>query len=225
MMRPNNPVEKQPEIQQLCPNCGAKLEVEKKYWCESCHRGYDEDELTKLYECSSCGTIFSPDDSYDGMSNRCPDCAKWGHIYMENICPDCLEEVELQEAEVAYCPDCDEYFTLGEVSTEQKPKPRKLKKGAKLIIEKPLTGIFGYTIDGDWVEVKSYDRDRDEYSVDIWCLEGGCHPTYVKVDELQQNTIPVNEEEFKAWLELSRKLGRKAPVRSSVEVEQNAHSP
>ena len=65
------------------------------YRCVDCEKNYEAIEVSPLYECSGCGTEFSREESYDGMSHTCPDCHKWGTISNpELVCPDCHEEVE-----------------------------------------------------------------------------------------------------------------------------------
>lgn len=56
----------------FCPECEAEIV-----------------ELTKLYECGSCGEVFGRDDSADGDSNRCPQCNKFAALSEQVQCPEC----------------------------------------------------------------------------------------------------------------------------------------
>jgi len=67
--------------------------------CQACeHQFNDGDEGGPLYECSSCGTEFTREDSADGDSNRCPNCNKFGAKVADLTCPECQSgEVERGE--------------------------------------------------------------------------------------------------------------------------------
>lgn len=62
-----------------------------------------EDVGGPIYECGSCGTVFSFDNE---GSNRCPDCNKFAAKYCDISCTQCEGEAEeLQEAWP--CPECE----------------------------------------------------------------------------------------------------------------------
>ena len=97
----------------VCSHCKAvilykDLAGEEKFLCEHCDEYKEEGELTTIYECSSCGEMFSREGSADGDSNRCPSCNKFGAISVEDACPEC--EDETKQVIAMMCPKCEEYF-------------------------------------------------------------------------------------------------------------------
>jgi DNA-directed RNA polymerase subunit RPC12/RpoP len=78
-----------------CPDCG-DLDPDN-----------DEPIEGPLYECGSCGTRFTRDNSADGVSHRCPDCNKFGSKVGDGeVCPQCETE-ELDNRDVQRCVECE----------------------------------------------------------------------------------------------------------------------
>lgn len=76
----------------------------KGLYCQDCDMVFNLDDVdldSPLYECNSCGTLFTRDGSFDGCSHRCPNCGKFGSKLGPTACPECegqvLEEVEVEE--------------------------------------------------------------------------------------------------------------------------------
>ncbi len=67
---------------------------EHRYVCTSCETVFDDDEDEPIYECSSCGALFSRSGSYDGDGHQCPDCKRFGSKFAEHGCPTCQTELE-----------------------------------------------------------------------------------------------------------------------------------
>ena len=82
----------------VCGECNAAIP----------HDDYDPDDNT-LYECGSCGTVFTRANSADGMSHRCPQCNKMSGKLSENGCPEC-GEAEVETKEGMKCPHCSEFI-------------------------------------------------------------------------------------------------------------------
>jgi len=206
----------------ICHRCREEIHVKSflEYYCFNCEEVVEEPE--NLYECSECGEVYNRDDSYDGMSHRCPSCGRWGHIYIENTCPECQAEEELKKIKVVKCPKCGELYPLTE-----KPSIWRTpyKRGQKLILVKPYRGEGfegrpGRPIGFDWdygegvpneVLMPTYAKiigvDRESQTLDLDITEKtryggwGSHPKfYVTVDELEKYWRAVSEEEFNAWL-------------------------
>lgn len=202
-----------------CPHCGESVEAkpEKKYYCPSCEGFFDEVELTKIYECGSCGETFSREESHDGMSNRCPSCAKWGHIMTENVCPECQEEEELEEVDALVCPSCGETFKLGEKVEPTLVWRVPWKKGQDFLLKGPYTKEIK-TYDGSKVlwtmeyggseptygTIHSIDRKRKLISLDVWGRHTsgwGAHLESFTVEELKENWKAVSRDEWGKWME------------------------
>jgi hypothetical protein len=64
-----------------------------------------------LYECGDCGTVFSPADSADGQSSRCPDCEQPAAKLTDRGCPDC-EDANCREATGIVCPHGDGFVEV-----------------------------------------------------------------------------------------------------------------
>lgn len=80
------PVVKAPE-----PEPDAVIEEERGWWCADCEEFTGDEPDGPLYECGDCGTVFNRDNSYDGDSNRCPDCRKFSAKIADFACPNCGE--------------------------------------------------------------------------------------------------------------------------------------
>jgi len=70
--------------------------------CSECEAKFiDTSDAQPLYECSSCGSIFTEENSADGGSNRCPDCNKFAAKISDLGCPECgqgeIEEIKQTE--------------------------------------------------------------------------------------------------------------------------------
>lgn len=60
----------------------------------------DVDNDNPIYECEDDGR-FTREESADSVSNRCPDCRKWGRKVADGTCPKCGEgAVEIKRIEV-----------------------------------------------------------------------------------------------------------------------------
>lgn len=70
--------------------------------CDECDHEVEEAELEEqpLYECDSCSSNFTRDNSADGCSHRCPECNKFGRKISDYACPEC-NEGELTRQEIA----------------------------------------------------------------------------------------------------------------------------
>lgn len=85
------------------------LDHRKMYQCAECEAFAEDESEEKKYECGSCGTEFTRDNSADGDSNRCPDCNKFAGKLYDNTCPEC-EDGEQEPVECVSCPWCHEDF-------------------------------------------------------------------------------------------------------------------
>lgn len=66
--------------------------AEEALKCTSCdHLCREEEVESPLYSCDNCGTEYDRDGSMDGMSNRCPECNRFGAKLSDWACPDCSE--------------------------------------------------------------------------------------------------------------------------------------
>lgn len=86
------------------------------YTCLNCEEVMDDsnvEEDNPLYECGSCGTVFSRFDSADGDSHRCPDCGKFGSKLGDIACPECGEG-ELEAVTLLQCEVCGGYHIHGD---------------------------------------------------------------------------------------------------------------
>jgi len=84
------------------------METVTKFKCTSCEQFFDEEELVTMYQCNNCGTVFSKDNSADGVSHRCPDCNKFAAKLHDHGCPDgCEVEEECDEVQAAENDDGD----------------------------------------------------------------------------------------------------------------------
>jgi len=191
-----------------CPYCGEEVTAKphKAFYCENCEQVVAIDDTTRVYECGSCGTTFTKEDSYDGDSNRCLDCAKWGHIYIENACPDCGESSEeLEEIEAVDCPKCGETFP-----THKEFKPEEVwkcpyKKHQKFVLKvpefttrPPIERKFKAPA---YANVLWIDRKSRFIELDICMLpEGGMVPWHFTLEDIEQWWKPVSTEEFRKWL-------------------------
>ena len=78
------------------------------YKCQECE-AISEEVGETLYECLSCGTTFTKDNSADGVSHRCPDCNKFASKRADKSCIECSEG-EVDDIGAYSCPVCDELY-------------------------------------------------------------------------------------------------------------------
>lgn len=88
-------------------------EIEWGWACTSCDFA-TTDDVEDSFECGGCGRTFTRSDSYDGDSNKCPDCRKFSSK-LGPRCGECDEEVE--RVDVVICPRCEEYIAVEKIGT------------------------------------------------------------------------------------------------------------
>ncbi len=106
------------------------------YRCVECG-AISEDYVEKLYECPNCGTLFTRDNSADGMSHRCPDCGKFGSKIADTACAEC-EQGEAEEIEAFRHDACEE---LHETPDELRSCESESSEGPAAPQEKSLEGF------------------------------------------------------------------------------------
>lgn len=82
------------------------------YVCQECGEESDDFLEEPLYECGSCGTVFTRSNSADGDSHRCPDCGKMSSRisqHSEGVCEQCEQGVVEEESRFE-CDYCQERF-------------------------------------------------------------------------------------------------------------------
>lgn len=91
-----------------CQSCGkyydhreARTEMFQCIDCEA----YSEDDDGPLYECGSCGNVYTRE-STEGGNHICPQCHRFGMKLAEAGCPSC-QQGELIIATVTRCPHCE----------------------------------------------------------------------------------------------------------------------
>lgn len=84
------------------------LEIVTVYVCDECE-AISEEYADKLYECSSCGTIFLKEDS-DYDSHRCS-CGIFAAKLADKGCVEC-REAEVRESNGVQCPNCGDLIEL-----------------------------------------------------------------------------------------------------------------
>ncbi|MDM7940114.1 MAG: hypothetical protein QUS07_07220 [Methanothrix sp.] len=83
-----------------CPECDTLFDIQ------------DVEATDPVYECSSCGEVFTRSNSYDGDSHKCPQCGKFGSKVEDTCCPDCEAPINVprERIEGFQCPECEGYF-------------------------------------------------------------------------------------------------------------------
>jgi len=194
------------------------LKLRKGYFCLDCREIVDDP--IRIYECGECGTAFSQTDSYDGLSNRCPDCGRFGHTLIRDACPECEAEVELEKVKVYECPTCGEAWPSSEAYEQSGIWRPPFKRRQKLILVKPyvrgriIKERYGYAgLEGEppksverptYLEIEKIEREKKLFLVTATTVYadrfGSRLPTYMNEDELKAYWKPVTDEEFEEWL-------------------------
>lgn len=214
-----------------CSNCQAELDVAKavkKLYCEKCDEAKDEGDLTTKYECSSCGSEYTRENSADGDSNRCPDCNKFGALQHENVCDGCEEEV--LEVDIVECPDCGTFTTV-EKAKEVKVDPAMpkvetvkfpYKKGQHFKLKAPYEHIdlfrpeYKYTIGKYPTVLTLHSIDKSERlgirlgNTDVQRMEEdnafrGSTLVPMTFKEILDNWIPISYQEVRDFVVANRK--------------------
>lgn len=228
----------------FCKYCQSELDrskVEQRLYCSSCEQvcdPEDDSEVTRMYECNSCGNTFSRDEG-EGRGNTCPDCHKWASVQYEQACADCQDD-ELGKIAVIKCPSCEEWTTLEDASKIRidpaKPKPFRppWPKEQKFILIAPydhkgtiLDPKKKYHFGGhdDWLvyhypnrERKTLDVGLNDHSVrkegDHWANDWGesIGTPDMTIQEVQEHWRPVSDTEiqdFVASVNVCYRCGKK----------------
>lgn len=90
-----------------CKYCKKEIDTSESFdgfVCEECGE-VSEDDDGPLYECSSCGAVFTRGSSAND-NHQCPDCNKFGAKQAEHGCSAC-QSAEANVVTIIQCPHCE----------------------------------------------------------------------------------------------------------------------
>lgn len=86
------------------------------YNCDGCDTVYGDgdDGLEPVYECNSCGEVFTRSNSNNGNNHQCPQCLKFGAKLSDHGCTNCNQETEMMDGVV--CDECGESILVDDLA-------------------------------------------------------------------------------------------------------------